>query len=238
MRATFGSRDRDAGRVDAADRRATAPALDPAERDDRPVLRAASSRDILYEQFGVDRALTGGLRVYTTLDADVQRFAEESVAKRLAELDKKPASRARRCRRRSSPSNRRPVTCAPWSAAATSPKARSTARPTPSASPAPPSSRSSSRRRSKPASRRARPSTASTATLPRRRAPTCPAASTRPIRPRCARRWCIRAIAPRCTCCSASASARPSTWPTASASTRCPRCRRWRSAPAKSACST
>jgi 1A family penicillin-binding protein len=46
-------------------------------------------RDILFEQFGVERALTGGLRVYTTLDADVQKFAEDSVAKRLAELDKK-----------------------------------------------------------------------------------------------------------------------------------------------------
>jgi penicillin-binding protein 1A len=46
-------------------------------------------RDILYEQFGVERALTGGLRVYTTLDADVQKFAEDSVAKRLSELDKK-----------------------------------------------------------------------------------------------------------------------------------------------------
>lgn len=46
-------------------------------------------RDILYSQFGVDRALTGGLRVYTTLDADVQKFAEDSVTMRLAELDKK-----------------------------------------------------------------------------------------------------------------------------------------------------
>jgi len=46
-------------------------------------------RDILYEQVGVDRALTGGLRVYTTLDADVQQFAENSVAKRLTELDRK-----------------------------------------------------------------------------------------------------------------------------------------------------
>jgi 1A family penicillin-binding protein len=45
--------------------------------------------EALFEQFGVDRALTGGLRVYTTLDADVQKFAEDSVAKRLAELDKK-----------------------------------------------------------------------------------------------------------------------------------------------------
>jgi penicillin-binding protein 1A len=45
-------------------------------------------RDILFDEFGVDRALTGGLRVYTTLDADVQKFAEDSVAKRLSELDK------------------------------------------------------------------------------------------------------------------------------------------------------
>lgn len=44
---------------------------------------------ILFEQFGVDRAVTGGLRVYTTLDADVQKFAEDSVSKRLAELEKR-----------------------------------------------------------------------------------------------------------------------------------------------------
>lgn len=49
--------------------------------------------EMLFEQFGVDRALTGGLRVYTTLDADVQAFAEESVAKRLAELDTRSAAR-------------------------------------------------------------------------------------------------------------------------------------------------
>jgi penicillin-binding protein 1A len=41
----------------------------------------------LFEHFGVDRTLTGGLRVYTTLDTDVQRFAEQSVAKRLADLE-------------------------------------------------------------------------------------------------------------------------------------------------------
>lgn len=46
--------------------------------------------DILFEQFGAERVLTGGLRVYTTLDADVQKFAEESVNRRLAELDKRP----------------------------------------------------------------------------------------------------------------------------------------------------
>jgi len=46
----------------------------------------------LYRQFGVDQALTGGLRVYTTLDTNVQRFAETSVMKRLSELDKKKVS--------------------------------------------------------------------------------------------------------------------------------------------------
>ena len=50
---------------------------------------ASLVHEALFEQFGVERALTGGLRVYTTLDADVQNFAEDSVAKRLAELDKK-----------------------------------------------------------------------------------------------------------------------------------------------------
>ncbi len=43
----------------------------------------------LFEQFGVDRVLEGGLRVYTTMDADVQGFAEKSVATRLADLDKR-----------------------------------------------------------------------------------------------------------------------------------------------------
>jgi 1A family penicillin-binding protein len=50
---------------------------------------ASLVHETLFEQFGVDRALTGGLRVYTTLDADVQKFAEDSVAKRLTELEKK-----------------------------------------------------------------------------------------------------------------------------------------------------
>jgi 1A family penicillin-binding protein len=50
---------------------------------------ASLVHETLFEQFGVDRALTGGLRVYTTLDSDVQKFAEDSVAKRLSELDKK-----------------------------------------------------------------------------------------------------------------------------------------------------
>jgi penicillin-binding protein 1A len=52
---------------------------------------ASLVHEILFAQFGVDRALTGGLRVYTTLDTDVQKFAEDSIAKRLAELDRRPA---------------------------------------------------------------------------------------------------------------------------------------------------
>jgi len=50
---------------------------------------ASMVHEFLFEKYGVERALTGGLRVYTTLDSDVQRFAEQSVAKRLNDLDKK-----------------------------------------------------------------------------------------------------------------------------------------------------
>jgi 1A family penicillin-binding protein len=75
--------------------------LDPASVAIGPYF-AGIVRDILFEQFGVDRALTGGLRVYTTLDADVQRFAEDSVAKRLAELDKKPTFAKATARRQQS----------------------------------------------------------------------------------------------------------------------------------------
>ena len=50
---------------------------------------ASLVHEFLFEKYGVEKSLTGGLRVYTTLDSDVQRFAEESVAKRLAELDKR-----------------------------------------------------------------------------------------------------------------------------------------------------
>ena len=50
---------------------------------------ASLVHEFLFEKYGVERALTGGLRVYTTLDSEVQSFAERSVAKRLAELDKR-----------------------------------------------------------------------------------------------------------------------------------------------------
>jgi 1A family penicillin-binding protein len=55
---------------------------------------ASMVHDFLFEKYGVEKALTGGLRVYTTLDSEVQRFAEQSVAKRLTELDKRQRSGA------------------------------------------------------------------------------------------------------------------------------------------------
>jgi penicillin-binding protein 1A len=55
---------------------------------------ASMVHEFLFEKYGVEKALTGGLRVYTTLDSEVQRFAERSVAKRLAELDKRQRSGA------------------------------------------------------------------------------------------------------------------------------------------------
>ena len=84
---------RDAGGRDAAPANSSARRwIPPAPRTGRT--SRASCTKSLFEQFGVDRALTGGLRVYTTLDADVQQFAEDSVAKRLAELDKKRRDKA------------------------------------------------------------------------------------------------------------------------------------------------
>jgi penicillin-binding protein 1A len=50
---------------------------------------AAVVNEMLFRQFGVETTLTGGLRVFTTLDVDVQRFAEQSVARRLSELEGK-----------------------------------------------------------------------------------------------------------------------------------------------------
>ena len=43
-------------------------------------------QDLLLQQLGADRLRTGGLRVYTTLDLDLQRQAEATVRRRLAQL--------------------------------------------------------------------------------------------------------------------------------------------------------
>ncbi len=60
-------------------------------------------QDLLVQQLGVERLRAGGLRVYTTLDLDLQRQAEAAVRRRLAQLTctgdaacDDPAARSRR----------------------------------------------------------------------------------------------------------------------------------------------
>jgi len=62
--------------------------IDPAATTQGPYFVGLVTEQ-LYHQFGVEKALTGGLRVYTTLDTEVQHFAEDAVMKRLNEVDKK-----------------------------------------------------------------------------------------------------------------------------------------------------
>ena len=94
----------------------------------------------LVERFGWERVYQSGLRVYTTIDVEMQKAAEAAVAKSLDDLERAGASAAlkarkradrrpttRRCRPRSSPSTRAPGTCGRWSAAAASTRATSTA---------------------------------------------------------------------------------------------------------------
>ena len=121
-------------------------------------------RRFLVQRFGWERVYQGGLKVYTTVDLDMQKAAEAEVARR-ARRDREAAGRAQdhaarsRCRPRWSRWTRTPATCARWSAAAISRRARSIAPRRPSASPARRSSRSSMRPRSSAASRRPRSST-------------------------------------------------------------------------------
>lgn len=62
--------------------------IDPAAATHGPYFVGLVTEQV-YRQFGSERALTGGLRVYTTLDTEVQQFAETAVKKRLDELDKR-----------------------------------------------------------------------------------------------------------------------------------------------------
>ena len=56
-------------------------------------------RQQLVKQFGWERLSEGGLRVYTTIDPDMQRAAEATIAKSLEQIE---ARRARSARRRRS----------------------------------------------------------------------------------------------------------------------------------------
>jgi penicillin-binding protein 1A len=62
---------------------------DPRHAHGAEYFRDAVSRE-LTERFGADAVYTGGLRVYTTLDRDLQRLAENVIASRLRGLSRGP----------------------------------------------------------------------------------------------------------------------------------------------------
>lgn len=84
---------RDMGFLDAsAYRQALADPLTVRERPD-PV-RQSYALDYVRQQaiasLGFDRAMNGGFRIYTTIDPDMQKSAEESLQRRSAEVEKRP----------------------------------------------------------------------------------------------------------------------------------------------------
>jgi membrane carboxypeptidase/penicillin-binding protein len=123
-------------------------------------------RRFLVQRFGWERVYQGGLKVYTTVNLDMQRAAEAEVTRSIAEIEKRQGAKKTtgrtRCRPRSSPWTRTPAKCAPWSAAAISSRAHSTARRRRSGSRVRRSSRLSTPPRSSKASRRPRSSRTST----------------------------------------------------------------------------
>ena len=102
-------------------------------------------RQQLVKQFGWERLSEGGLKVYTTIDPDMQRAAEANVEASVKQIEMRRASGrsprpASNWKRRLSRWIRRPAKSARWSAAATSRPAGSIARRKRSVSPARPSS--------------------------------------------------------------------------------------------------
>ena len=82
-------RDRDAGQPACWPASAQRASIDPSAHDAEAPTSSAWSPSSCIQQFGTEKALTGGLRVYTTLDTEVQQFAEAAVMKRLTEIDKR-----------------------------------------------------------------------------------------------------------------------------------------------------
>ena len=115
-------------------------------------------RSFLVERFGWERVYQGGLKVYTTVDLDMQKVAEAEVARGIAEIEK------RQSRKNDDESNplqgalsrwtRAPAKCGRWSEVATSSRATSTGRRRRKDSLAPHSSHSSMPQRSNRATRR------------------------------------------------------------------------------------
>ena len=119
-------------------------------------------RQQLVKQFGWERLSEGGLKVYTTIDPEMQRAAEANVRTSVKQIEMRRAKRKSRARpannwkRRSSRWIRQPAKCARWSAAATSRPAGSIARPRRCVSPGRPSSLSCTPLLSRPVIRRRR----------------------------------------------------------------------------------
>ncbi|RPI56857.1 MAG: PBP1A family penicillin-binding protein, partial [Lysobacterales bacterium] len=90
---------RDAGMIDAKELAAAKSAhvaLNDALRKDEPYGRyfKEAARLELVSRFGEERVYEGGLKVYTTIDLDVQRAADEEVKKALAALDRRRSKTA------------------------------------------------------------------------------------------------------------------------------------------------
>ncbi len=62
----------------------------PQEGDARLSYLFDEVRRVLVEHVGEDRAATGGFQIYTSIDKNLQRAAEESVRRRLAEVEQRP----------------------------------------------------------------------------------------------------------------------------------------------------
>lgn len=62
----------------------------PQEGDARLTYLFDEVRRVLVEHVGEERAATGGFQIYTTIDKDLQRAAEEAVRRRLAEVEQRP----------------------------------------------------------------------------------------------------------------------------------------------------
>ena len=242
---------RDQGDIDAAtfDRaRATEVTLRDALRRDEPFGQYFKEqvRLELIERFGRERVYQSGLRVYTTIDVEMQKAAEAAVDKSLADLSTRRQA-ALKARKRADP-----VDDAPLQAAVvaldprTGRRARHRRRPQLQREPLQPrrAGQAAARVRLQAVRLRGgarvrlhagqphRPARSSRSTRCRargrpRKATTAPPSS------RCAPRSRRRATGPRCGCSRWSACRRRSTTPSGSGWATCRRYRRWRSDPAR-----
>lgn len=61
----------------------------PADTDNKSSYAFAAISQEVIEKIGAERASTGGFRIYTTIDSRIQKAAEESIQKHLAEIEQR-----------------------------------------------------------------------------------------------------------------------------------------------------